>query len=1065
MTNYTTAAGVQQFSITIASGSTTGTVNLGTAVGAGAFITYGGSNPAATTDFANAGAYLSWVTTGGTTTITATRNTSTTNTVVVTGSMTDGDTTNLVVKVQQGTVSITAGTTNTAAVTAPGSDGNTVIHHLGNTGTGTTLAADIDYGVLTQSGNTVTATYPAIGTTVTGFCLIEFQAACMTANAVQRVSATSSSSVTSWTASLGANVVLANALSFWAGKSIATITTADNSSMMYGVLSAVGTFTAHVNTGAADAKTYNACILELNSGVLNSSVQRGTTTLTGVTSNTTTLSTINETYAGVSFLGNSTTAGTAQLGESTGAVVLTTATPTAAILHQSGNAISSFPGHITITSTTAGSTLVAVLAGNASGGTGSISSATDSASQVWTRAPSAAANGASASVFTDIWYFSNTVAGVTTFNPTVVNGAFVNITVYELTGITNTSPIDASGGASNQTTASTTMLGPPITTTASNDFVVSSVMAATGSIANVLSPYTLDNEDVSGWQIAAGTISGQQASFTWNTSSLPYCGSAAAFFSNTSALPAIQTTKATATANITSSWEVFEFPAYSSATAITWYPAINFTPAPLTPGYVFMGSLADEVLKLPLPFLPRLPDVAPPNPPAPPSSVAMNVQAIITSTPLRFFPRIADAPLLTPADRPNFFSPIFPLNFRLPWLPARVADAPPVIPPDKPNYFAPRWLLNIPLPFLPRVADAPPVTPADRPNYFAPRWLLNLPIPWLPARAVDAPPIVPPDKPNYFAPGWLLNFPMLWQARIVDAAPRALAAVPNFFAGIPAIISAVVSIPWFPRVSDAPLLTPSDKPNYFAPRWLLNLPVSWMPKISTDAPPITPADKPSFFSPIFALNLKLPWLPRVIDAAPITPVDRPNFFGFPLPLNFKLPFLPRISDAPPVIPPDRPSIFSFPLPLNLKLPWLIRVADAPPMPPLIRESVFLPRWPIAVISTWFSRITVADAPPIVPVDRPNFFAKIFPFNVPLPWLPRVTHAEPPSRLPPDGIIVIPEPDVAPGGIGKLLYPLRRRRKLSPDLKNDNLGVAQRDNALGLDNKNTTTYPKKRDRIL
>ena len=197
MTNYITAAGVQQFSITIASGSTTGTVNLGTAVGTGAFINYGGSNPSVTTDFAEAGAYLSWNTSGGTTTITATRQTGTTGTIVVTGSMTDGDTTNLISSVQQGTITITAGTTHTATVTMVS---NAACHYMGNTGTGTTLSADIDYTYLAYGGGTtVSATVPASGTTTSGFCLISFQSGALGTGGVQNISATSSSSYASGT--------------------------------------------------------------------------------------------------------------------------------------------------------------------------------------------------------------------------------------------------------------------------------------------------------------------------------------------------------------------------------------------------------------------------------------------------------------------------------------------------------------------------------------------------------------------------------------------------------------------------------------------------------------------------------------------------------------------------------------------------------------------------------------------------------------------------------------------------------------------------------------------------
>ena len=104
MTNYVTAAGVQQFSITIASGNTTAAATIN-AVGSGAFILFGGMSPSVANnpaeDFAS-------ITLTNSTTITATRVLGTTGTVTITGSIIDGDTTNLIKSVQYGLVTIAA---------------------------------------------------------------------------------------------------------------------------------------------------------------------------------------------------------------------------------------------------------------------------------------------------------------------------------------------------------------------------------------------------------------------------------------------------------------------------------------------------------------------------------------------------------------------------------------------------------------------------------------------------------------------------------------------------------------------------------------------------------------------------------------------------------------------------------------------------------------------------------------------------------------------------------------------------------------------------------------------
>ncbi len=564
--NYTTAAGVQQFSITIASGSTTGTVNLGTAVGAGAYINYGGSNPSVTADFAEAGAYLSWATAGGTTTITATRQTGTTGTVVVTGSITDGDTSNLVVAVQQGTVSIAASTSGTASVTAPGSDGNSVIHYLGHSGTGTVISATADDPHLTQSSTTVTATTAGTATLTVGFVLIELQSSCMTANAVQRISATSSSSVASFTASLGANVVLANAISFWGGWSIATVTTDLAEALMYGVLSAVGTFTVHVSQGVADAKTYNASIVEFNSGVLNSAVQRGTTVAAG-TSAFTQLTSINESYAGISWLGNITGDGGGSLTSDFGAAILTTETisSTVSVLHTASFSAVATGTAKSITSTTAGSLLAVAISlpGNTSNRT--ISSVTDSKGQTWTQYPSVSATDSTGNSLTDIWYFPNTVSGVTsvTVNGSGAFNSGAYLTIYEVAGIVTSSATDA-GAAKNNGASSASQVTGQITTAQGCDF---------NQYAGAGNPFTGGGANINGaYYIPPAVVINQTCTF-YCTSAHTFCASIASFLAAstaTSTVDAVEVIKATAGQSVTGGWEVFEFPAFSGSGSTTY---------------------------------------------------------------------------------------------------------------------------------------------------------------------------------------------------------------------------------------------------------------------------------------------------------------------------------------------------------------------------------------------------------------------------------------------------------------------------------------------------------------
>ena len=51
---------------------------------------------------------------------------------------------------------------------------------------------------------------------------------------------------------------------------MATITATDTQALLYGALTGVGTFTVTVNTGTANLRIFNASVVALVTGVLNS---------------------------------------------------------------------------------------------------------------------------------------------------------------------------------------------------------------------------------------------------------------------------------------------------------------------------------------------------------------------------------------------------------------------------------------------------------------------------------------------------------------------------------------------------------------------------------------------------------------------------------------------------------------------------------------------------------------------------------------------------------------------------------------------------------------------------
>lgn len=320
MTNYLASAGVQYFSISIPSGSI-GANHTINAVGPGAFILWGGS----TTDSAGVPKIIfTRVTLTSSTNIQALRNSSSSGNVVVQGCIVDGDTTNLIKSVQYGTVPISLTTSGTATISAV-TNANTAIHFLGwssdNTPSGSPL---LEYPVLTLSGTTVTATRGgATGDLIVGFVAIEFQGSAL-AQSVQNIAATSSSSVTSYTATItSANVN--NSMIIFGGSQGAQVTNISEL-FQYGVLTNSTTVTVNVATAFAAAKKYNCSVVTFVSGVLNSAMQRGITTLTGVSSNASAISSVNINSSAVTNLGNTCSATTTALNEALSVITLTDAT-------------------------------------------------------------------------------------------------------------------------------------------------------------------------------------------------------------------------------------------------------------------------------------------------------------------------------------------------------------------------------------------------------------------------------------------------------------------------------------------------------------------------------------------------------------------------------------------------------------------------------------------------------------------------------------------------------------------------------------------------------------------
>ena len=180
--------------------------------------------------------------------------------------------------------------------------------------------------------------------------------------------------------------------------------------------------------------------------------------------------------------------------------------------------------------TTAGSTIIVGICGldNINNVTG----VTDNKGQVYLQATGALAESSAGFRYSDIWYFSNSAAGVTTVTPSysVAIQNFVNI--IEASSLATTSAL-RTVGALNNGTASTTQVTAPVTTGAANDFIfVVNSSALNGDLASVASPYTFfsgaGGSANSAYHIPSTIVTNETATFTESSSNV-FCASTAVF--------------------------------------------------------------------------------------------------------------------------------------------------------------------------------------------------------------------------------------------------------------------------------------------------------------------------------------------------------------------------------------------------------------------------------------------------------------------------------------------------------------------------------------------------------
>jgi hypothetical protein len=280
MTNYVNS--VQQGTITIASGSTTGTASVTAPTGTGILL-YQGNSTSATTSMAQSLVRLSI----SGTTVTATRNTSSTNTCTVNFAYIDADPTNLVNSVQYGSIAITSGTSNTATISSV-TTGNSVVALLGFTAANATFDWELNSPILTlTSATVVTAAVGALSTNCTAnFVVIEFKGSALNQSTQFFSKAWTNSTLTTTQTITSVNVN--NSMLIYSGSHNGNTATSAID-QQYVTLTNATTVTIASGVANSDAIKCNFWVVEFVAGVLSQNAQRGTIALSAVTSNTATI--------------------------------------------------------------------------------------------------------------------------------------------------------------------------------------------------------------------------------------------------------------------------------------------------------------------------------------------------------------------------------------------------------------------------------------------------------------------------------------------------------------------------------------------------------------------------------------------------------------------------------------------------------------------------------------------------------------------------------------------------------------------------------------------------------
>lgn len=264
---------VQHVEITIASSATTGTQTILPVDTGRSVVLFGGLNSAFTT--AGHSSNASRLDLTNPTTVTATRNTSASHSILLRGCVLEFEPW-AVQSVQQGTVTVAAGATSGTATINAVDPSRSVVFRLGSTINSTTTSPANSYVALDlTNATTVTGTRGSTsGDVITGYCVVEFAPGVV--KSVQPLTVTSSSAGATDTGTLSPAVDTRNTFLVWGGVSMNNAT--ETNYFYKAELTNPTTVTLTRNGTSSTSRTARLTAVELSPGLIRS-LQRGTTTI------------------------------------------------------------------------------------------------------------------------------------------------------------------------------------------------------------------------------------------------------------------------------------------------------------------------------------------------------------------------------------------------------------------------------------------------------------------------------------------------------------------------------------------------------------------------------------------------------------------------------------------------------------------------------------------------------------------------------------------------------------------------------------------------------------------